>query len=32
MNKRFKTLLMAGLVTTLTATSVVSSSALSKIK
>ena len=32
MNKRFKTLLMAGLVTTLTATSVVSSSALSKNK
>ena len=30
MNKRFKNLLMAGLVTTLTATSVVSSSALSK--
>lgn len=32
MNKRFKALLMAGLVTTLTATSVVSSSALSKNK
>ncbi len=32
MNKRFKTLLMAGLVTTLTAISVVSSNALSKNK